>query len=267
MGVAYRSTAISMLNTLLLSDIHANLEALRAVLSDASKRFDEFDSVYVLGDIIGYGATPTEVIEELNRLSNCHIVKGNHEAAALGEIPIHTFNPMAAQAAIWTGNQLTSASSERIRNLPLTKTVRDLTLCHGSPRDPLWEYLLSADHFAENLQHFETPGCAFGHTHLPCFVGINDDTLDHEYASDGVIHSTSGFARWFVNPGSVGQPRDRDSRASYAVMREITPATDTSLAIYEIEFRRVTYDIERAQQRILQSGLPPELAFRLSVGH
>ena len=256
-----------MLNALLLSDIHANLEALRAVVTDSERRFDEFDSIYVLGDFIGYGAMPNEVIEELTRFSNCHFVKGNHEAAALGEIPIHYFNPMAAQAATWTSTHLTSENSEMIRKFPLTVAVGDLTLCHGSPREPLWEYLRSARDFTANLKHFETPGCAFGHTHVPCFVGISGDTVDIEYASDGATHNTSGFRRWFVNPGSVGQPRDGDPRASYAVIREITPAMDTYPATYEVEFRRVAYDIESAQQRILDRGLPPELAFRLSVGH
>ena len=255
-----------MFNALLLSDIHANLEAFRAVMSDATKRFDEFDAVCVLGDFIGYGATPNEVIDELSRLPNCHIVKGNHEAAALGEISTDNFNWMAAASATWTASQLTPENAEMIREIPLTKVVGDITLCHGSPRQPLWEYLLSPELFVQNLGYFDTPGCAFGHTHLPCFAGLGDDTLEFEYASDGAVHSTSGLTRWFVNPGSVGQPRDGDPRASYAEIRATEPATMSDQTAYEIEFRRVAYDIESAQQRILNSGLPPDLAYRLSNG-
>ena len=255
-----------MPNTLLLSDIHSNLEALRAVLYDSNERFGEFDAVCVLGDFIGYGANPNEVIDELGQLPNCHIIKGNHEAAALGEVPIHTFNPTAAQAATWTANQLTPENAEMIRKLPITKVVGDLTLCHGSPRDPIWEYLESADQFNANLGYFNSLACAFGHTHRPCFAGFRGNTIAVGRVSGDCIRNTSGFTRWFVNPGSVGQPRDGDSRAAYAVIRPSEPAPDSSPANYEVEFRRVAYDIEAAQQRILDGGLPPSLAFRLSEG-
>lgn len=157
---------------LLLSDIHSNLEALRAVLGDAAEHSDEFDSVCVLGDFIGYGANPNEVVDELLQLPNCHFVKGNHEAAALGEIPTHTFNPTAARAAEWTANHLTAENAKTIRKFPLTKVVGDLTICHGSPRDPIWEYQRCALTFAQNLGYFGTLGCAFGHTHWPCLAGL-----------------------------------------------------------------------------------------------
>lgn len=255
-----------MPNILLLSDIHSNLEALRAVLYDATERFDEFDAVCVLGDFIGYGANPNEVIDELGLLPNCHIIKGNHEAAALGEVPIHTFNPTAAQAATWTANNLTPGNAETIRKLPITKVVGDLTLCHGSPSDPMWEYLESAGQFKANLGYFNSLACAFGHTHRPCLAGLRGGSIEGALVSGDAICNTSGFTRWFVNPGSVGQPRDGDSRAAYAVVRLSEHAPDSSSASYEVEFRRVAYDIEAAQQRILDGGLPPSLAYRLSDG-
>lgn len=236
------------------------------MLSDATERFGEFDAVCVLGDFIGYGANPNEVIEELGQLPNCHIIKGNHEAAALGEVPIHTFNPTAAQAAAWTADQLTPENAEMIRKLPETKVVGDLTLCHGSPSDPMWEYLESAGQFKANLGYFNTPGCAFGHTHRPCLAGLRGGSVDVALVSGDCIRYTFGFTRWFVNPGSVGQPRDGDPRAAYAVIRPAEPAPDSSPASYKVEFRRVAYDIEAAQKRILNGGLPPSLAYRLSEG-
>ena len=251
---------------LLLSDIHSNLEALRAVLGDAAEHSDEFDSVCVLGDFIGYGANPNEVVDELLQLPNCHFVKGNHEAAALGEIPTHTFNPTAARAAEWTANHLTAENAKTIRKFPLTKVVGDLTICHGSPRDPIWEYQRCALTFAQNLGYFGTLGCAFGHTHWPCLAGLKGKTLQLADLPAVATASTAAFSRWFVNPGSVGQPRDGDPRAAYAVIRSTGPVPGAGPAESEVEFRRVAYDIETAQQRILDAGLPSILADRLSGG-
>ena len=252
--------------TLLLSDIHGNIHALEAVLSDAKARFGEFDAVCVLGDVVGYGAHPNEVVELIFGMEHSHVVKGNHEAAALAEISTQRFNPVAAEAAVWTRGELTQENARRLRDVPLVDSVGDLTLCHGSPRDPIWEYMFSATELAGNLAHFTTAGCAFGHTHVPCFFGFRGNAVEGCYAQHDAMLTTTGFDRWYVNPGSVGQPRDGDSRASYAVMRSPTSASQSGIAEYRFQFHRVSYDIEAAQQGILDAGLPPVLAFRLSEG-
>lgn len=245
---------------LLLSDIHSNLPALDAVLEDAEKR-SPYTEVWVSGDCVGYGAQPNEVIDRLRSLPGLATVKGNHEAAALREISVDDFNPVAAAAAIWTARTLNEQTRDFLRALPEKHMSGSVTLCHGTPRSPLWEYLLTVRTAEENLEHFDTTGCVHGHTHVPSAIGHNLDgswLAFHAYEAQIV---ELDFVRWFVNPGSVGQPRDGDPRASYALLHR-----DDSDSRIAVQFHRVEYDVTKAQNLILEAGLPIPLAFRLAEG-
>ena len=245
---------------LLLSDIHANLPALEAVVADAQTRY-RFSEVWVAGDSVGYSAQPNEVVDFLRTLPQLMIVKGNHEVAALGEIPIDTFNPTAGAAAIWTMQNLQPEQAEFLKSLPMVAVRHGVTLCHGTPRDPIWEYLFTSRTAELNLQHFQTDGCVYGHTHIPSLFGLQrNDDWQIRHARDADEFDLT-FNRWFINPGSVGQPRDEDPRASYAVIR-----IQEDRQYPSITYHRVTYDIDRAQDLILQAGLPPALAYRLRRG-
>ncbi len=240
------------MRTLLLSDIHANLPALEAVLSDAR---GEFDTAWVLGDTIGYGADPSACIKAVRDLDALAIA-GNHEKAAVGEMTTKDFNPVAREAIEWTGETMSKEEMEYIRSLALTEIVDRFTLVHGSPRDPIWEYLETAPQALDNLEHFETRACAIGHSHIPFTVGVSGGVIDQVDHTPGERTQLVGD-RLYLNPGSVGQPRDRDNRASYALV---------DLAEWDVEFRRVEYDIARAQARIHEEGLPEFLAERLEFG-
>ncbi len=249
-----------MASILLISDVHGNLPALDAVLEDAELH-GGYEAVWVLGDSVGYGAQPNEVVERLRALPELSMVKGNHEEAALGEISIVDFNPVAAAAAIWTANHLDESSRGFLRQLSERVVDRSVTLCHGSPRDPIWEYLFSVHTAADNLGFFDTDGCVHGHTHVPSVFGQHDElSWRAVQAHDGDLEELN-FKRWFVNPGSVGQPRDGDPRASYALLH-CDEASDRST----VEFHRVEYDIAKAQNLIFDAGLPLQLGYRLSEG-
>lgn len=249
-----------MSSILLLSDIHGNLPALDAVLEDAESR-GGYSAVWVLGDSVGYGAQPNEVVDRLWTLPRVVMVKGNHEAAALGEISVADFNPVSAAAAVWTARHLNEATRDYLRGLPELAVDHGVTLCHGTPRNPIWEYLISARVAEDNLGHFDTVGCVCGHTHVPSVFGSYFERSWHAIQAQDGDALDLNYQRWFVNPGSVGQPRDGDPRASYAVMHF---HEDTSRL--SVEFYRVEYDIVTAQNLIFEAGLPLPLGFRLSEG-
>ena len=249
-----------MARVLLLSDIHSNLPALEAVVDDATKRC-QFTEVWVLGDSVGYGAQPNEVVERLRTLPGLAIVKGNHEAAAIGEISIDNFNPSAAAAAAWTADALSSDVRDFLSKLPLVTNQIGITLCHGTPRNPIWEYMFTSRTADLNLNHFDTTGCVLGHTHIPSIFGRDTTANWHVNQARDTDAFRLAYTRWFVNPGSVGQPRDGDPRASYAFLL-IPEDEDTP----RIQFHRVEYDVAAAQNLILDANLPTTLAFRLSVG-
>ena len=242
---------------LVLSDIHANLEALEAVLAHAGP----FDHLWFLGDAVGYGPDPNACVERLLGLEPEVWLAGNHDWAALGKLDLETFNPEARQAAEWTGDQLSPESHARLaRAEPQVElTDRDVTLVHASPRRPIWEYILDAGTAWENFSHFETSLCLFGHTHVPAV---------YEEAVDGVLRVRVGLdeaqfldepegSRWLINPGGVGQPRDGDPRASYLRL---------DLERRQLTFHRVAYAIATTQRKILAAGLPARLAARLDYG-
>lgn len=238
---------------LIISDIHANRVALETVLRDAAP----FDMVWCLGDIVGYGPDPNECVARIQEFE--HIaVAGNHDWAALGMLALDDFNTEARMAHLWTREELSPASREYLQRLPVRLEQGDFTLAHGSPREPIWEYILDLGTATINFSHFSTPFCLVGHTHLP-LIFIADETTGRPIVVIPDIGTPIPLRgrRMILNPGSVGQPRDGDPRASYAIL-------DTDAMTWEI--RRVAYPIEITQERMRARGLPRRLIARLEVG-
>ncbi|MDX9864407.1 MAG: metallophosphoesterase family protein [Anaerolineaceae bacterium] len=240
---------------LVISDIHANVTALEAVLNDAPS----IEEIWCLGDLVGYGPDPNECIDRLKNLPKFSCVVGNHDAALLGQIDINTFNRDARLSNEWTKSVITSQNLQFLHSLP-EKIIKDkVTLVHGSPRNPTWEYLMDLYTATINFNHFSTPYCFVGHTHLPISFLLKEDE-DTQKISWELINGDTNIIlnnRMIINPGSVGQPRDQDARAAYAIFN-----TETSIW----ESRRVEYDIVSVQQRIYALGLPERHALRLDDG-
>lgn len=238
---------------LVISDIHANLSALETVLEDAGL----VDGVWCLGDVVGYGPDPNECVARIRGLNNLACIVGNHDAAALSRIPIETFNLDARRSIEWMQDILTRESYTFLSELPETIVKGQVTLAHGSPRNPVWEYLLDLHSAAENLDYFDTQLCMVGHTHLP--IGYIEDVETHTLR--GILPPPGEKvvlkSRAILNPGSVGQPRDHDPRASYAIF---DPEENTW------EIHRVEYDITAVQRRIREAELPLRHALRLVEG-
>ena len=240
----------------IISDIHANLTAFQAVLQDVESR-GGFEHIWCLGDIVGYGPDPKECIQLLRQYDPICIA-GNHDWGAIGKIDIDDFNPDAAAACHWTGQQLGPQEVDYLANLPLIISEGDFTLAHGSPREPIWEYLVSTYNAKVSFSHFQTRFCLVGHSHVPLvfeYDAKSGECLLHQLAPDDVTNL--GSNRLIINPGGVGQPRDGDPRASYAVY-------DSDNKV--IRHYRVPYDVASTQQRMKEYGLPYKLATRLSHG-
>ena len=239
-----------------LSDIHSNLEALTAVLEHlASERIDTY---LCLGDVVGYGAEPSAC---LNRLEACQtvVVAGNHDLACVGRLTLEWFNELAREAILWTRDQLSFAELDALRRWPLTTVEEPFTLVHASLRHPeRFEYLVDAAQAVETMQACRTLVCLFGHTHLPTlFFQAGRTIICSQIWAPLKTHLSLASERYLINPGSVGQPRDRDPRAACAIF----DSGDDS-----IEFLRVAYDIAAAQQKIRHAGLPDGLWRRLERG-
>lgn len=238
---------------LLISDVHSNLAALDAVLSaEPAARADE---IWHLGDLVGYGPQPLEVIDRLGALGASNVL-GNHDAAAAGLIPPRDFNALASTAIAWTAEQLSSAHRDYLAALPRVETSAGVTRVHGSLRDPLWEYLTSVEGAREHFNRQETALSAVGHTHLPMALRFDNGALDARQPEDGERVDLAG-GKWCLNPGSVGQPRDSDARASFAIL-DLNALTAT--------FHRAPYDVGATQRLMREAGLPDPLARRLSFG-
>ena len=238
---------------LVISDIHANRTALEAVLTDAPP----FDMIWCLGDLVGYGPDPNECVERIQDFEHICLA-GNHDWAALGRLSLDNFNVDAKVANTWTREELPPASREYLESLETRLERGDFTLVHGSPREPVWEYVLDAGMAATNFAYFSTPFCLIGHTHIPIVFALDEQhgrcyPLAPPYP--GPIQL--GSHRMFLNPGSVGQPRDGDPRASYALL-------DTEAGTWEL--RRVAYPLEITQERMRARNLPRRLIKRLEVG-
>jgi len=241
------------MKTLLLSDIHANLTALEAVLADAG----HVEAVWCLGDLVGYGPDPNECVERVAALPNLRCVMGNHDAAALRQIEVDAFNPEARAALLWTQQRLSAANIAFLESLPEMIEVDQITLVHGSPRQPVWEYLLDTRTATINFDYFETLYCFVGHTHLPVIYYLPDDQrMAHLIVPENTTQ-VSLAPRAIINPGSVGQPRDRDPRAAYALL---------DMEDYTWEWHRVAYDIPSVQERMHQAKLPERHIVRLAAG-
>ena len=247
---------------LILSDIHANLEALEACLEAAPG----FDGVANLGDIVGYGASPNEVIERTRQLGSI-VIRGNHDKACAGMMDVRGFNHIAAAAVVWTHHALTPDNLQWLKQLPqgpLTLApLSDVQIAHGSPRDED-EYLLISDHAAESASITPVPVTFFGHTHMQGGFAIDHDqektfrpNFDNREGLLSFELPLNGEAKFLINPGSVGQPRDGDPRAACAIYDSEKRS---------VTFLRVPYDVAQAQKRIREAGLPERLADRLSQG-
>jgi predicted phosphodiesterase len=245
------------LRYLLLSDIHANIDALETVLEHASGRWDR---VLVLGDLVGYGAEPNAVVDRIRELAPDTVIRGNHDKAACGIDDASQFNHAARVAALWTGAQMTPSNLEYLRALPAGPIEIDSVteICHGAPFDED-HYIFDGSDAQMALAAASHALCLFGHTHLPAVFRLVDDML-YGGAPDGTAETRVAMqrgARYLINVGSIGQPRDGDPRAAYGVLDDEAG---------EVVMLRVPYAVEKAQARILAAGLPASLAARLAVG-
>lgn len=237
----------------ILSDVHANLAALEAVLAalDANGRPG---AIWVAGDTVGYGPDPSEVLALL-RERGALLIQGNHDLAVATGQGLEWFHERAAIAVRMHSQWLSAEERDHLASLPLTRSTEGFTLCHGSLRDPLWEYVSTTPVAAASLALAPTPHACNGHTHVPAFFVEGDKGLEAHLPAIGTTYSLA--PRCVLNPGSVGQPRDGDARAAYAVV-DTTAGTVT--------FQRVAYPVAETQRRIRARALPEMFAERLSLG-
>lgn len=243
---------------LILSDMHANWHAFEAVLRRARRK--RFDAVLVLGDLVGYGAAPNQVVEAVRKLGpRLFTVRGNHDKVVSGIDSGANFNQTALTAAQWTTTRLTPANLRYVRELPQgpIQIEPGVAICHGSPLDED-TYVFSDVDAWEIFSNFQMPVTFFGHTHIPSLFSLEGRMLGVRAlrGRTGTVYLQPG-GRYLVNPGSIGQPRDRDPRASYMTY-------DSERRI--VRWHRVEYPIEEAQRRIRRAGLPGSLADRLALG-
>lgn len=239
------------MKVMVFSDVHANLIALEAVLADAGP----VDAYWFLGDLVGYGPEPAACVERVQALPNLVRVLGNHDAAVLGKIPLTWFNPEAQKLVLWTREHLTDANLAFLAAAPEIEVFDNITLVHGSPRAHYTEYILTTEIAAVSFRHLKTDFCFVGHTHQPV-RWQEEDGFANVYPAVPYEPLTL-MPRAIINVGSVGQPRDGDPRASYALY-------DTETRV--LEWRRVPYDIVAVQDHMARLGLSPRNALRLSVG-
>jgi predicted phosphodiesterase len=243
------------MRVLIVSDIHSNFVALEAVLAAAGS----YDQLWNLGDTIGYGPCPNECVAAV-RARATYTIAGNHDLACLNKVDLSDFNPEARAANIWNGQQLSPEHYAMLDVLPWQHPVDDqFLMVHGSPREPVWEYLLTRHQAQENFTYFRQQICFIGHSHVPLVFRLRPNGL-----CDGPSSPDSGMTmhiqpdmRYIVNPGSVGQPRNQDPRAAFAIL-------DTEAQT--IQFERVEYDIATTQRLMREAGLPEPLAVRLQYG-
>jgi diadenosine tetraphosphatase ApaH/serine/threonine PP2A family protein phosphatase len=236
----------------ILSDVHGNLEALRAVLRDVAARAD---AVLCLGDTVGYGADPEACVELVAARARA-IVAGNHEWGVADRLDLTWFNRWARASAEWTRERLDADHRAWLAALPVVQEIDDATLVHASPAQPEeWDYLVTPEDGWDAFAHFATRWCFVGHSHVPGVWSLGSSGREHDPHPEGVASERG--RRYIVNVGSVGQPRDRDPRASYALW---------DVEAGRVEIRRVAYDVVEARRKIEAAGLPRFLADRLAAG-
>ena len=251
------------MRVLVISDIHANVVALEAVLDHAAlAQGTPFEAVWCLGDVVGYGPNPNECVERLRSQPNLVCLMGNHDKAVLDETSIEVFNADARAALFWTRSATTPETQAFLRDLPEIAHMGKYTLVHGSPRQPIWEYILDRTVARDVLAASETPYCLVGHTHVPVVYGMlppyNASFVEApDYLHPRQLQADTQAERLIINPGSVGQPRDNNANAAYALLD-----TDKD----EWEFCRVFYNVELTQTRMRNLSLPPRLITRLAYG-
>lgn len=234
----------------IIGDIHSNGDALTAIL--AAMRQEHVDSVLCVGDIVGYAAEPGLCID-LIRESACAVVAGNHDYAVVGKFPVNYFNADAKSAVLWTAKQLSKGAMDYLRDLPLTERVSGITLAHGSLYRPeFFDYITTIIEAGLAFDQMDTPVCFYGHTHVPLGIFMSDGKIS---VCTGNEYDLSNAEKALINVGSVGQPRDCDVRASYALY-------DTEKKIVKIH--RVIYNIHSATEKIYSAGLPKFNAQRLT---
>jgi predicted phosphodiesterase len=241
---------------LVVSDIHANFTALEAVIKDAGS----FDQIWCLGDVVGYGPEPNECISRLREF-DLVCLAGNHDLGVVGKVGIWDFTQNAREAIFWTRHWLTSSNLEWLASLPgAAITMKPgITLVHGSPRDPIWEYIVEREVAKYNLDFINTSICLNGHTHMPiifCKPWDGLKIMEQRLRVDSPIR-LAGLDQMFINPGSVGQPRDEDPRAAYALI---------DLESMTLTHRRVQYDVSATQTLMRKAKLPNALIRRLRFG-
>ena len=242
------------MRALILSDIHSNLEALTAVMDDAVCR-GGFEMVWGLGDLVGYGPDPGACMRLIRR-RRILCVAGNHDLAAVGKRNADDFNYAAKAAIRWTSSQLSDEEADFLANLPSVVTAPPFTLVHGSLRAPVDEYLLGQDSALATLDLMQTPFCLVGHSHIPFICRENAGSPTFFQFTEDEVYSL-GEERLIINPGGVGQPRDRDPRPSYAIYDS---------AANTIQRHRVTYSIKTTQEKMRKANLPEYLIERLNHG-
>ena len=236
-----------------VSDIHANLHALEAVLEAIDA--DPPDELWCLGDLVGYGPRPNEVTEIVRDRTQVCLV-GNHDLGVLGRLDLEEFSPDAAAVARWTRTVLLDESRTYLESLEPQAKLERAELFHGSPRDPVWEYVISEETALAALEMTVSPLVLVGHSHVALSVSLANSDLSGTVAPDGT-EAPLDAARWLLNPGSVGQPRDGDPRAAWL---------EIDLDARTARFHRVPYDIERTQSELRERDLPEALAERLAHG-
>lgn len=235
----------------IFGDIHSNLEALQSVLADA--RSEGCTHHICLGDLVGYSADPAACVE-LVRSLDCPVLMGNHDEQAAASGSLGGFTELAAEAMRWTRARLGEADKEWLRSLRLQRVIRDFTVVHATLDTPQkWGYIITPGDAAASFTYQHTPVCFFGHTHEPYLFSTGIVVKKQLYDRVTLRHGT----QYLINAGSVGQPRDNDWRAAYVIYE---PEKS------EVELRRVPYDLEAAQRKILAAGLPSALAERLALG-
>lgn len=242
------------MRVLIISDVHANLVALHTVLDTVGP----VDEVWSLGDIVGYGPRPAECVDLIRDAAPNISIIGNHDWAAIGRLPLDDFNPTAKFASYWTRMQLNPDQLQYLESLPNRMIDRNWTVVHGSPRSPIWEYIYNAQIAAINFPMIDTRVCFVGHTHVQFHISetqANANTAPRQPDHGEVLDLSSD--RFIINPGSVGQPRDGDSRAAYVVYEPEE---------MRVSFGRVAYDIAQTQEQMSEAGLPASLINRLTFG-
>lgn len=246
---------------LVFSDVHANFAALEAVLRDVKQRRIGYDVVWFLGDLVGYGPDPNECIEQVRALAPVVALAGNHDWAVLGKIDPAAFHDLAAEVVMWTRSVIRAENLAYLDARPTQAKAEGCLLVHGSPREPIWEYVIDLATAAANFAVMETPCALVGHSHVPLLFVADPEQPEAKPRAFLVAPNTPVFLkpslRYILNPGSVGQPRDQDPRAAYALL-------DTEARTWTLY--RTTYPVHHTQAKMRALGFPEALIVRLQLG-